>query len=347
MKKATVLFCFFCLFVTSVYCTGLLLQSAALGVSFPVQAKGMVQSAPKAAKPAQSSTSTASSSAAPKPQSSAPASSAQTAAAPETALGKVFTKTIPASSATVAYNRVYLKNSTTKKVDIKALLSAENAVKIEKNKGPSVLIVHTHTSESYLLQERDYYTKNDAARTTDDAKNVVAVGEVLKQTLEKGGVGVVHATEKHDYPEYTGSYNRAAATIKKYLKQYPSIKIVIDLHRDSVSDAQNNKTALVKEVAGKKAAQVMLVCGCQDGEVSGFEGWQKNLQLAVKLQQTTEVLYPGLTRPILLTARRYNLNLTPGSLLLEFGTEANTLTQAKYSAELVGKALVSVINTLK
>lgn len=343
MKKMFVFLSFLCLFAASVYCVGLLLESAAVGTT-SIQAKtadnsqiSSITSKPTPTTPSSSSTA----------QSSAPDSSATVqAATPAKAVGKIISKTIPASSANLAYNRVYIKNTTSKTVQIKNLLAAPGILKIDKAAGPVVLIVHTHTGESYMSEPRDYYTENDAARTTDDSKNVVAVGEALKKTLEQGGIGVVHATEKHDYPEYNGSYNRAAKTIQKYLKQYPSIKIVIDLHRDSISDGNKNKTALVTEINGKQAAQVMLVCGCQDGEVSGFENWEQNLKLAVKLEQTMEVLYPTLTRPILLTARKYNLNLTPGSLLMEFGTEANTLAQAKYSAELVGKSLISVINTL-
>lgn len=340
MKKIFTCFSFLSLSVAAVYCVGLLLSFFSLqatatetAVSSAVNSPVTVSAASSV--PANSSTQATSSN----------SSSAIQTATPSEALGKILSKSISAASANISYNRVAIKNTTGKTVSIPALLSAESSFKINKNTGPSVLIVHTHTSECYLQEERDYYTKNDANRTTDDSKNVVAVGQVLKQTLEAGGIGVIHATEKHDYPEYNGSYNRAAATVQKYLKQYPGIRVVIDLHRDSVSDGKT-KTALVQEINGQKAAQVMLVCGCQDGEVSGFENWEKNLQLAAKIQQTAEVLYPGLTRPILLTARRYNLHLTPGSLLLEFGTEANTLDQAKYSATLMGKALVSVLNRL-
>lgn len=341
MKKIFTGFSFITLSIAAFYCVGLLL------FFFSFQAKGLkptVSSSEKSTATVSLESTEAAVSSAPATVSSIGSNSVQ-AATPTEALGKILSKNITAASANVFYNRVAIKNTTGKTVNIPALLSVESSLKINKKAGPNVLIVHTHTSESYLQEERDYYTKNDATRTTDNSKNVVAVGQVLKQTLEASGVGVVHATEKHDYPEYNGSYNRAAATIQKYLKQYPSIQVVIDLHRDSVS-GEKTKTALVQEINGQKAAQIMLVCGCQEGEVSGFENWEKNLQLSAKIQQTAEVLFPGLMRPILLTARRYNLHLTPGSLLLEFGTEANTLTQAKYSAVLMGKALVSVLNQL-
>ena len=90
-----------------------------------------------------------------------------------------------------------------------------------------------------------------------------------------------------------------------------------------------------------------MVSGCQSGTVTGFDNWKENFRLAVRLQQTMEVMYPGLARPILFTPRRYNQHLTTGSLLIECGTEANTLEQAKYSAKLLGKSLVSTLNMLK
>ncbi|MEE1026156.1 MAG: stage II sporulation protein P [Acutalibacteraceae bacterium] len=270
-----------------------------------------------------------------------------TAASKGKAKGKIVTRFIDSSSANLSYKKVYIKNGTSLNIDIKTSLLNPPKLKIQNTSSPQVLIVHTHTTECYMTEERDYYTDADQTRTTNNSKNIVAVGEILKKTLEKGGIGVVHATEKHDYPEYTGSYNRAADTINKYLKKYPTIKVVIDLHRDSVTSSDGTKSALVKEVEGKKAAQVMLVSGCQSKTVTGFENWKENFRLAVRLQQTMEVMYPGLARPILFTPRRYNQHLTTGSLLIECGTEANTLEQAKYSAELLGKSLVSTLNMLK
>ena len=109
-----------------------------------------------------------------------------------------------------------------------------------------------------------------------------------------------------------------------YLKKYPSIKVVIDIHRDSVS-AEGGKSKLVTQINGKKAAQVMLVMGSQGGIVKDYPNWKKNLSLAVKLHQKIEKNYPTLARPILLRNAKYNQNLTTGSILLEVGTEANTM----------------------
>ena len=268
------------------------------------------------------------------------------AAAKGKAKGKIVSRTVESSAANLKYQKIYVKNQTGLSIDLKAELLTPPKLKITKTDAPQVLIVHTHTTECYMNEERGYYTDADATRTTDESRNVAAVGEVLKENLAKKGITALHATEKHDYPEYSGSYSRAEETIKKYLKKYPTIKVVVDLHRDSVTDENGAKSALVANINGKKAAQLMLVSGCQSGSVTGFKNWRENFRLAIRLQQTMEVLYPTLARPILFTARRYNQHLTTGSLLIECGTEANTLEQAKYSAELLADCLASTLNML-
>ena len=262
------------------------------------------------------------------------------------AKGKIIDRTIDSSGANLKHQQIYIKNQTGVKIDLKSELLNLPKLKIESGEAPQILIVHTHTTECYMKEERGYYTDSDQTRTLNDTENVVAVGDVLAENLNKKGITTIHATEKHDYPEYSGSYNRTENTIKNYLKKYPSIKVVIDLHRDSVNDDKGNKFALVTNINGKKAAQVMLVSGCESGSVTGFPNWRENFRLAIRLQQTMEVMYPSLARPILFTSRKYNQHLTTGSLLIEFGTEANTLEQAKYSAELLANCLATTLNTL-
>lgn len=261
-------------------------------------------------------------------------------------LGKIIDKTISPYSASSSYNGVYLKNSTGLKVDIKTLLSESLNFKVESESNPQVLIMHTHTTESFMLENRDYYTDKDSARRTDENYNMVKLGNIVEEKLNAAGISTLHDKTMHDYPSYNGSYTRAAATINGYLKKYPSIKIVIDMHRDAVQ-SDNVKTKLTTDINGRKAAQVMLVMGSQSGSVTNFPNWKENLKLALRFQQTMEVMYPSLARPLSLTSKNYNESLTNGSMLLEIGTDANTLEEAEYSSELVGDALVSLLNTLK
>ena len=260
--------------------------------------------------------------------------------------GKVISRYISPYNAGLSYNGVYLKNSTDLTVDIKALLESPLTFKISKDGGPQVLIVHTHTTETYMTEESDYYTEAFSSRTRQSDKNMVSVGKRVAEKLNGAGIKTLHDTTEHDYPNYTGSYSRAANTINSYLKKYPSIKVVLDLHRDAVSSGESDKVKLVTEIDGKKAAQVMLVMGSQSGSVTNFPNWKENLKLAVRLQQKIEQKYPTLARPLSLMPKNYNESLTTGSLLIEFGTDVNTLAEAHYSAELVGNALSELLSGL-
>lgn len=276
-------------------------------------------------------------------QSSAEASAP--AAAPENVKGKIISNYISPYKAGLSYNNVYLKNGTEHTIDIKSLLTAPLSFKVEKSGSPQVLIMHTHTTETFMSEDSEYYTDAFTSRTRDKTMNMVSVGEIVAKKLNDAGIKTIHDTTEHDYPKYSGSYTRAAETILGYLEKYPSIKIVLDLHRDAVSSG-NDKVKLVTEIDGKKAAQVMLVMGSQSEGGSGYPNWRENLKLAVRLQQMLEVKYPTLARPLSLTTGQYNQSLTKGSLLIEFGTDANTVAEAHYSAQMVGDALVSLLNTL-
>ncbi len=265
----------------------------------------------------------------------------------EAVKGNVIERYISPYTAKLSYNGVYMKNNTGLSVNIKNLLSQKLSFKIEKNNEPQVLIVHTHTTETFLPTDAKTYGVNHSSRTTDNTKNMAAIGEIVAKKLNDAGIKTLHDKTQHDYPQYNGSYSRSAETINKYLKKYKSIKIVLDLHRDSVTVSGSDKAKLVTKINGKKAAQVMLVMGSQSGSIKNHPNWQENLKLALRLQQTMETKYPTLARPLSLASSRYNQSLSKGAMLIEFGTDMNSLDEAKYSAELVGDCLISLLNTIK
>ena len=152
----------------------------------------------------------------------------------------------------------------------------------------------------------------------------------------------VHDTTQHDYPSYNGSYERSAETIKSYLEKYPTIKIALDVHRDAIQRESDLIVKPVVEINGRKAAQLMIITGCEDGTM-GVPEWRQNLRFAASLQDAVEQDYPQLTRPIFFCYRKYNMDLTTGSLLLEIGSNANTLDESIYSAELIGNSLAKLL----
>lgn len=268
------------------------------------------------------------------------------AASKDEAIGKVTEKFISPYTAKTSYKNIYVKNSTDLDINIKSLYESKLKYNIEENNEPQVLIMHTHTTESFLPESRDFYTSSDRSRTTDESKNMVALGNIVTDKLNQAGIKTLHDKTTHDYPSYNESYNRASKTILSYLKKYPSIKIVIDMHRDAISPSDTEKVKLTTEINGKKAAQIMLVQGSQSGNVKNFPNWQENLKLALKLQESLETKYPTLARSLSLMSRNYNESLSTGSMLIEIGTDANSLEEVKYSAELLGNTLSELLKKL-
>ncbi len=213
---------------------------------------------------------------------------------------------------------------------------------ISINNGPLVLIIHTHATESYMPVESDYYDEEFNSRTTDKTQNVIAVGDEIARALEQNGIGVVHDATLHDYPTHTGSYKRSAETVRNILAQYPSIKIVLDIHRDSITALDGARIAPVAEIDGKKAAQVMIISGCDDGTMN-MPDYMQNFRLACLIQNKTERTYSDLMRPILFDYQKYNQDLTPGSLVIEVGSAANSLEQAKYAGYLLGDSIAQAL----
>ncbi len=260
--------------------------------------------------------------------------------------GKIQEKFISPYTAKDSYNNVYLKNSTDLKIDIKKLLGSKLGFKIENSTEPQVLILHTHATETYMTEDTDYYTSAYTSRTQNESSNMLAIGKIVADKLNSAGIVTLHDKTLHDYPSYNESYSRSAKTINKYKAKYKNLKIVIDLHRDAIAANDTDKVKLTTQIDGKKAAQIMLVMGSQSGSVTNFPHWQENLKLALRLQQTIEVMYPSLARSLSLMPKNYNQSLTTGSMLIEIGTDANTLEEAKYSAELLSNALAALLKTL-
>lgn len=245
------------------------------------------------------------------------------------------------------YDNFYVKNISGTEINILKQLSAPADIRIKNTKDIQVLIYHTHTSESYLQKDEGFFYESYYPRSTDNSINVTRVGEAITNKLLEHGIGTLHDTTYHDSPTYKGAYSRSYKTIKENLQKHPSIKVTIDVHRDSMGDKESGKVKPTFKIKGNKAAQIMVITGCdKDGSI-GFPDWEQNLRFALKVQKKCETMFPGLTRPMFLGKVRYNLNLTHGSILVEVGSDVNTLDEAIYSGTLFGEALAHVLKELK
>ncbi len=194
---------------------------------------------------------------------------------------------------------------------------------------PTVLIVHTHTTEGYT----DTYDREDF-RTRQESGNMIAIGDEVARVLALGGITSIHDRTIHDDPDYSGAYAAARETIRHYLEEYPSIQIVLDLHRDAA--AGQVPLITTAGVDGQKSAQLALVLG------SNWAGWEENFALGLKLWALLERDAPGITRPISLRAKSYNLDLCPGSLLVEVGATGNTRQEALIAANALARAILEL-----
>lgn len=205
---------------------------------------------------------------------------------------------------------------------------------------PTVLIIHTHATESYTMGSGEEYEASSLYRTLDDNYNMLAIGGELARILEKGGISVLHDRVLHDYPSYSGSYAAARESIAAYLEAYPSICMVIDIHRDALDLTRDPQLTTLATVHGEKSAQLMLVAGTDVNQ--SYPGWQENLALGVKLTGVLEAMYPGITKPIQLRAQRFNLDMTPGSILVEVGANGNTQAEALRAVRALGTAIIAL-----
>jgi stage II sporulation protein P len=211
-------------------------------------------------------------------------------------------------------------------------------LKLRKSDEPQILIYHTHGSEAYC-----------GSRKGRKSDTVIGVGDVLTKRLEQKNIKVVHDRNIYDVKngkeERSKAYNYAATAIEKNLKKYPSIQVVIDLHRDGV----NESTKLVTRQNGKRMAQIMFFNGMSRTATNGNIKYlknpnkQTNLAFSLQLQAQAALKYPGFTRKIYVKGYRYNLHYRGRSLLVEVGAQNNTLSEAKASMSLLAELLNNVL----
>lgn len=215
-----------------------------------------------------------------------------------------------------------------------------NALRADK---PTILIYHTHTTEAYTQTETQPYRETGKWRTNDNTKNVVAVGEVLKEILETDyGFTVIHDTTDHEPPKLSTAYDRSLETMERYHAEYPSIALFIDLHRDAYS--ADNAPCDYLMIRDTETAKLMLVVG--KGEKYAEKPYFiSNAAFAERITAHLNAIDPHFCRPVRIKPGRYNQHVAPNCILVEVGHNANTLSQAKaampYLAESIAYAFHS------
>ena len=226
-------------------------------------------------------------------------------------------------------------------------LSAETAripaLRSLRGESPTILIYHTHTTEAYTQTAQNPYKASGEWRTTDNTKNVVAVGEALKTILEtEYGFSVLHDTTDHEPPKLSTAYDRSLVTMQRYKEQYPSIVLYLDLHRDAYSAAEAPTDYLT--INGTETARLMFVVG-RGEKYEEKPYFDSDYALASRITAHLCAIDEKLARPIRVKTGRYNQHVAPNCLLVEVGHNANTLEQAlaamPYLAESIAFAYAS------
>ncbi len=232
------------------------------------------------------------------------------------------------------YNGVQIKNSSCYELTGDMLNSSELTIN-SKN----IIIFHTHTCESYTPTENFSYEASGNYRTTELDYSVVRVGDVLSDYLTGYGYNVMHDSTYHDYPSYNGSYGRSMATVQSILAKQPNVDIIIDIHRDAISDETYSPSVMIND---EIVSQLMFVIGT-DGSGLEHPNWINNLQFAIKVEQKANEVYPGLFKPILLRNSRYNQHLAKCACIIEVGATGNTLEQSMNSMKYLAYILNQVL----
>ena len=204
---------------------------------------------------------------------------------------------------------------------------------------PTVLIVHSHGTESFAPTGE--YQEVSPYHTLDNGHNMISIGTHIADILESGGISVIHDTAIHDNPSYNASYTNSRKSVEAYLAQYPSIRLVLDLHRDSIEDEKGNQVVQSVFAQGTTLAPLMLVVGTDYGGLDHPQ-WRENLSLALKLQTQLEGICPGICRNINLRSQRFNQDLSHGALLVEIGASGNSRQEALRSAKILAEGIISL-----
>ncbi len=234
----------------------------------------------------------------------------------------------------------YIVDSTTS-VDnsvfqVKELLKKNMTLK--KRNEPQILIYHTHGATEGFTNKR-----------TGKMVSVIEVGERLAEILEEEyGYIVVHDETPYDMVngsvDRNQAYNQSLEGVEKILEEYPSIQVIIDLHRDGIGSEDKRTTV----IDGKPTAKFMFFNGLSRNKEGVIDylynpNLEGNLAFSLQLKLKAMELYPTITRPNYLKGYRYNLHLREKALLIELGNQNNSSDEAMNALEPMAEILDAVL----
>ncbi len=203
---------------------------------------------------------------------------------------------------------------------------------LEKTQDQSILFYCTHSTESYIPDSGQARLKGQRGLVNEVAAN-------MANLLNKKGLTAEHIDTIHDWPEYNQSYTNSRNTVKKLLEAEESpVLALFDVHRDSIPGSTRAATI---NLNGRKSALILIVVGSDDRKDHPY--WKENLAFAQKIYKEGQLMYPGLIKGVRVKAGTYNQEYHRRALLLEMGSDYNSLEEAQYAGELFSNILLEVL----
>lgn len=261
---------------------------------------------------------------------------------------KILNKTVPAMKTvkdtdTNVFAAVFQENEMEdEEVKIEIDVEKYDTAILEDDKNASILIYHTHASESYTQSGAYTYQPSGNFRTMDNSKNVVHLGDLLtKELKDVHGISVTHDTENYEAPDLNTAYSRSLSMLQRRVKENSNFKVFIDLHRDAY-----DKPGDVIEADGKRLAKVMFVVGTGEGTggvpMNPRPDYKANYALAKAVMDKMNADTPGIAKKVLTKTSRYNQHMG-SSMLIELGYTGNTMEEVENTIPYLARGIAEAV----
>ncbi len=200
----------------------------------------------------------------------------------------------------------------------------------DEDKDVVVGIYNTHTGETYSQTD-------GTDRLEGQRGGVVKVAQAVQEVLEKEySLRVVRSDTIHD-TRYATSYLESEKTAKEMVANHTKMITMLDIHRDA---GRSHQDSLVT-VKGQQVAPILIIIGSDARRP--FPNWKQNYAFACRLAAKMDELSPGLCLGVRVKEGRYNQQLHPGAILVEVGTDTNSLEEAVASGKMLAEALAKLL----
>ena len=208
-----------------------------------------------------------------------------------------------------------------KEQDLNNYIEDPNPVDINN---PRVYIYNSHQLEGYSSSNFEEY---------NITPNVMMASYLLKEKLNKKGISTIVETSSItaflniNGWNYASSYNASRFYLLDTMNKYPSLELIIDLHRDSI-----NRNLSTVTIDNKNYAKVLFVVGLE------HSNYEPNLNLSNKLNEMIKTKYPGLSRGVMKKSGAgvngiYNQDVAPYVILIECGSHENSIEEVMNTIE--------------